>query len=352
MVVFPAIVKFTGIHTYMLFKMAHAGYNTPMQINPESTSSTYRMPPLSDEFLYQIIFCMEDQSNEYFLDLKEGTLSQADFIAQRMKENPDRFLTLPEWYPSDGFRTMEKFVSTLRNPIYRERLRAVLQSGKGVFRQFKDVLHEQPPLERLWYFYKDKEIRRRIYLWYEGHDEAFRLTRLGEAPDDPTTELIKEDFILTRDSTQWSDPILRLGERAIKRLQDTGRQIDLLLADQLTDAWKIRDEDQHLVSLTTTGQFTGFLRYRVLSEGVALLVCFGIEDEFQGLGLFRYLFDSLCEILAKQGMRELIVSLAADALKVEPMFETVSPTPLTKLLSVSIPRWCDQFVVSDLEAFV
>ena len=323
-----------------------------METNQGTPNIKYRLPPLSDEFLYQIIFCMEDQSNEYCLDLQEGVLSQVVFVEQRRKESPERFLELPEWYPSDGFRTMEKFVSTLRNPIYRERLREVLQSGKGVFRQFKDVLHEQPPLERLWYFYKDKEIRRRIYLWYERHDEAFRLARMGEAPDDPTTELIKEDFILSSEAQAWLGAMDALGDRAIHRLSDTGRQVDALLARQLQEAWLRQPDDCHLVALSTSGTFAGFLRYRILSEGIGHLVCFGIEDEFQGLGLFRYLFDSLCEKLAKLGVRELIVSLAADALKVEPMFEPVGPVSLTQQLLLSIPRWSDLSVDTEMDAFV
>ena len=318
----------------------------------EHTVNTHRMPPLTDEFLYQIIFCMEDQSNEYCLDLREGTLSQVEFVEQRRQDDPDRFLSLPEWYPSDGFRTMEKFVSSLRNPLYRERLREALQSGRGVFRQFKDVLHEQPPLERLWYYYKDKEIRRRIYLWYERHDEAFRLSGLGEAPEEGTVELIKEDFLITGDADPWMDAIQMAGTRAVDRLRGTGRQVDLLLAEQMEDAWKPESDDRHLVALSTNGQFAGFLRYRLLGEGVAVLRCFANELEFQGLGLFHYLFDTLCTALATQGIREIVVTLAVDAFKVESMFDSVEPVSLTRQLSVSIPRWCDQASLSDDAGFV
>ena len=89
--------------------------------NDRNHDIQYRMPPLTDEFLYQMIFCMEDQANEYCLDLKEGTLVQEEFIEQRKEEEPQRFLEIPQWFPSDGFRTMEKFVSTLRKSVYRER---------------------------------------------------------------------------------------------------------------------------------------------------------------------------------------------------------------------------------------
>jgi len=314
--------------------------------------SEYHMPPLTDEFLYQIIFCMEDQSNQYCLDLKEGILCQVGFVEQRRQEDPQRFLAIPEWFPSDGFRTMEKFVSTLRNPVYREQLREVLQSGKGVFRQFKDVLHGQPALERLWYYYKDKEIRRRIYLWYETHDEVCRLSRLGEAPEDGTDELIKEDFLLTGEASSWMEAIQRVGGRLVSTLRDTGRQIDSLVAQQLEDAWRFQPEDQFLVALSNTGLFAGFICYHVMAEGIVDLRCFGVEEEFQGLGLFRYLFTSLCGQLATLGLRELVVTLGADALRIEHMFELVCPVPILHRMTVSIPRWCDQTTNMDPSDFV
>lgn len=355
MVVFHPIVKARGSALRgcfdSLFKWFQQLYTTGME-NAEKQQG-YRMPPLTDEFLYQIIFCMEDQSNEYCVDLKEGVICELAFVEHRRKENPQRFLDIPEWYPSDGFRTMEKFVSSLRNPLYRERLRLVLQSGRGVFRQFKDVLHEQPSLERLWYYYKDREIRRRIFYWYERHDEAFRLTRLGEdTPDDGADELVREDFTVTSDVSQWKDAIDRAGERVAARLRRTGRTVDSHVARQIEEAWKLQAQDRHLAAVSLAGQFAGFLRFRVFAdEGFALVRCYAIEEEFQGLGVFRYLFDTLCSLLAAEGIGEVVVRLAGDSLRIEPMFEPSGPTYLTRTFSVSVPRWCDEAASVEQSAF-
>ncbi len=303
----------------------------------------YMLPPLSDEFLYQIIFCMEDQANEYCVDLKDGVVTEVEFVEDRREREPQRFLDLPPWYPSDGFRTMEKFVSTLRNPIYRERLRQVLQAGKGVFRQFKDVLHEQPTLERLWYYYKDREIRRRIFHWYERNDEAFRLARLGEeAPEEGSGELVREDFTITDDAKPHGEHIQALGELAVAKVHAMELPTANHMAAQLREAWRLHPDDNHLIALTLSGQFVAFVRYHIYTpEQVAVVRCYGVEEEFQGLGVFHYLFDSLCVALSKRGVREVVMRFAGDSLRIERMFDTIGPVDLTRTIAVSIPRWTE-----------
>lgn len=327
-------------------------YTVGMDSHDEPTG--YTLPPLSDEFLFQVIFCMEDQANEYCVDLKDGIITETAFVADRREIDPQRFLDLPPWYPSDGFRTMEKFVSTLRNPIYRERLRQVLQSGKGVFRQFKDVLHEQSSLERLWYYYKDREIRRRIFHWYERHDEAFRLARLGEeAPEDGPGELIREDFAIVTDAGPYLEDIESAGARIVERLHASGQRTDLHIAVQVREAWKEHVDDKHVVALSLSGQFVAFIRYRVyVDEGVAVIRCYAVDEEFQGLGVFHYLFDSLCAQLNNQGIREVVVRLAGESIKIEHMFESVNPVNLTRTISISVQQWCDDISNIEQSSFV
>ena len=323
-------------------------------MDAEPRDEGYMLPPLSDEFLYQVIFCMEDQANEYCVDLKDGVVSEVEFVADRREIDPNRFLELPPWYPSDGFRTMEKFVSTLRNPIYRERLRKVLQSGRGVFRQFKDVLHEQPSLERLWYYYKDKEIRRRIFHWYERHDEAFRLARLGEeAPDDSAAELVREDFVITDDAALFSEEIELLRDLAIARAKEIETPSARHMALQIREAWHEHAGDVHVVALSMSGEFVGFIRYHIHSpEQVAILRCYGVQEEFQGLGVFRYMFDSLCALLSQSGVHDVVVPLVGDSLRISHMFEAVNPTDLSTLISLPIPRWVDTYSRDDRPDFV
>lgn len=333
-----------------LFKSKTCVYTGPMNEEGEKQKA-YRMPALSDEFLYQLIFCMEDQANRYCLDVQEGVIYEVSFVQQRRAENPERFLDLPEWRPADGFRTMEKFVSSLRNPLYRERLHKVLQSGKGVFRQFKDVLHEQPPLERLWFYYKDREIRQRIYAWYERHDEAFRLSSLGEEGiEDDSEDLVRQDFTITDDASPWEDEIQRLGEKTIGCMNID--PVDTQMAKWIKKRWLKSGDEQHLVALSATGQFAGFIRYKLLDKKVAMMCCYALKEEYQGLGVFRFLITTLCSILAKENIQELVVPLAGKALNIEPMFEEVSPRYLAKVVSISVARWCDEEPLPSESSFV
>ena len=323
-------------------------------MEPVQPTEGYMLPPLSDEFLYQVIFCMEDQANEYCVDLKDGVVTEVEFVADRREIEPPRFLDLPPWYPSDGFRTMEKFVSTLRNPVYRERLRQVLQSGRGVFRQFKDVLHEQPTLERLWYYYKDKEIRRRIFHWYERHDEAFRLARLGEeVPDEGSGELVREDFVVTEDAEPHKKEIYELCELALHRVLAQESPHAQYLSLQVRAAWKEHPDDAHVIATTLAGDFVGFIRYHIHQpDQVGVIRCYAVREEFQGLGVFRYLFGSLCRFLASCGVRDLVVPLAGDSLRIEHMFDGVNAVDINRSLAVSIPRWNDAYSGTDPDTYV
>ena len=207
-------------------------------MNEKNYMKYTHLPPLNDEFLFQIVFCMEDQVNSYFFDLKNQNICESVFIEERVEKDPERFLSLPSWLPSDGFHTMEKFVSTLRNPIYRERLKEVLQAGKGVFRQFKDVLHEQPSIERLWYYYKDKEMRSRIYEWYELHDAAFSVATLQDSgPENDTLEVIKEDFIISDDAETYKKCFEQFREMCIIKYKEKDTPYKSQVYEDVKKAW-------------------------------------------------------------------------------------------------------------------
>lgn len=302
----------------------------------------YHMPPLSDEFLYQIIFCMEDQSNTYCLDLVEGQLTQVEFVGDRRAEDPARFIELPAWRPSDGFRTMDKFVSSLRNPIYRERLREVLRGGKGVFRQFKDVLREQPALERLWYYFKDKEIRNVIYLWYERNDEAFRLSRLAIEPEDDAKELLQEDFTVSSDLSQWVETIERLMDSFLLSMAEGGA-LSRLASCSVRDMWKESEGNREgLVALTGGGLFAGCLVWSGVDDRTAQVVFYYVEPEFRGLGLYKFLFDHMSRRLSRSGVLDVVVPLMGDGVVTESMFDAVSPVLMMKKLAVRTRKWNEQ----------
>ncbi|MDR3248158.1 MAG: GNAT family N-acetyltransferase, partial [Treponema sp.] len=96
---------------------------------------------MTDALMGDLLFSMEDQVGEFLLDTQEGVIiGENDDGFDKAAEDGDRFIALPGWDSSDGFRLMEHFAAGLRNPVLRNELVTALNRGKGVFRAFKDIL--------------------------------------------------------------------------------------------------------------------------------------------------------------------------------------------------------------------
>ena len=163
----------------------------------------YHMPPLTEDLLGSIIFAMEDQVSDYFLDLKDGSLISEEEMRYLEEDeeaeesfSDERFVSIPDWEPSDGFHLMEMFANRVRNPLYRERLLSCLNSGKGVFRKFKDALGELPVLERKWFSFKDEQLKRVVITWYREQEGTLGLLTLKEEVEDLTEDILLEDFTI------------------------------------------------------------------------------------------------------------------------------------------------------------
>jgi GNAT superfamily N-acetyltransferase len=281
----------------------------------EMSDNRYRMPQLSDEFVYQVIFCMEDQANRYVLDLETGDLLTVDEAGDIEQQ---RYMSLPEWRPADGFRVMEKFVATLRNPVYRQRLHDALTLGKGVFRQFKNVLKEQPAVERLWYYFKEREIKKAIYTWYKQGSEVLYLNAIGE-PEENLEELILTDFVLTNDTAKWKDYILKLGSTKLRsEFLSLGYPLSEIIADEYERIWDDFDESYLSVIMESpAGEFAGFLSACPRTADDSVLVYdirhIYVEPQYRGLGMFKLMTDTLCEQASGQGAERVLIQLLGTA---------------------------------------
>ncbi|MDR0643477.1 MAG: GNAT family N-acetyltransferase [Treponema sp.] len=152
---------------------------------------------LTRALIDEILFCMEDQSGDFLLDMRESELINTKFddIAGDFYEREERFIRIPEWRSSDGFFIMEQFASGCRNSVVRDALTQSLERGKGVFRAFKDVLTRYPETERRWFAFKTREMKRRIIQWYNGLRESWNMEKIGFEEPEETEELVLEDFL-------------------------------------------------------------------------------------------------------------------------------------------------------------
>jgi hypothetical protein len=85
---------------------------------------------LNQTLVDEIIFFMEDQGGEFLLDTEEGIVINVD-DGEVDRDNDSRYIGLPDWEPSDGFRLMEHFAAGLHNALVREELSAALDRGRG-----------------------------------------------------------------------------------------------------------------------------------------------------------------------------------------------------------------------------
>ncbi|MEA1911927.1 MAG: UPF0158 family protein, partial [Spirochaetota bacterium] len=163
---------------------------------------------LTPEIIDIIIFGMENQSDEYLVNIKTGDLiSETEAFEEYEDEDIDsNLIPVPDWLPSDGFQVMESFVAALHNPEYREVLRNVLAAGKGAFRNFKNIVKGNELLARQWYSHKEKIMRSRVVEWYNINCEILKYSNIDENTDE-TENLILSDFVFTDDSSKWKSLI-------------------------------------------------------------------------------------------------------------------------------------------------
>lgn len=260
---------------------------------------------LSPEITDQIIFAMENQTEKMVFDTEKR-----EVLTRRQAPSPvdtERYVDIPEWNSFSGFQLMEKFVAALRNPVYREALRSALAQGKGVFRKFKDVLKENREIERLWYAYKEKEMKGLVKEWYLALSElqGFRDLEFDLEFLEETGEIIVEDFVF---DTVLDD----IGFDALASYDKTGFfsalegfdpvWVEKLYRRRLERLPEMSDlESKFYAARSPAGDFAGFL-WAVTAGGKSItIVQVFILEEFRGLGLASALMDAFITEIAETG---------------------------------------------------
>lgn len=272
---------------------------------------------LTEALINQILFSMEDQEGEHVLDLRHGIVvdletGEAFDDGEPSEEGEEeRFLSIPEWSSADGFRLMERFAAGLRNPIVREELTAALDRGRGVFRAFKDVLSNRPEVERLWFSFKEKEMRHVILEWYNALREEWGLERIGEEPEE-TSDLVLEDFRFRAGTAEDEEAARDLHELCLSEAYagDGVEPAENLLAaidPALRNPWAFPIVAS-LVAETARGDFAAFVLV-IRSGAVLKLAALDVKAEYRGLGVGEELLSRLLASLETAGAESLTIDL-------------------------------------------
>lgn len=264
---------------------------------------------LTSELSRAIVFSMEDQTGLYVLDSEKTALVPSGEVTNH---DPDRYYSLPVWDSISGFRLMERFVSSVKSPLIREKLRAVLRAGHGVFRNFKNVLKEYPEAEKLWFSFKEHEMNRVVLCWYEDLRDVWGLERLGEEPEE-NEELVHDDFsfrpFVKTDMQTVGACINGLAKEAES---DYGSELGGAFAALLRTRFEhfASGAQNAVVCESVSGDFAGFVAAvpSPVTESVQYVSPLFVVPRYRGLGIGKELLGRCLDALCARHVHFAVVS--------------------------------------------
>jgi GNAT superfamily N-acetyltransferase len=270
---------------------------------------------LDSALLDQILFYMEDQGGDFVLDTRKRIVLAAG-DSEYSDDGDDRYISLPEWRPADGFRLMEKFAAVLKNPLVREELSAALDRGRGVFRAFKNTLARYPETEKLWFAYKEREMKRVVIAWYNGLRESWGLELIGEEPED-LDGLALEDFRFRAGTESDAACAEQLHRACLEEygaaIADSGESDGQAAAAEIFSGmgeWAFPGGIS-FVAETADGEFVGYAS-AINASGETVRVCaVEVKPEYRGLGLGKALIGRLLEHADGEKIPRVIIDLPA-----------------------------------------
>lgn len=257
---------------------------------------------LTDTILERIIFAMEDQSKSFLVDCADGELVAKEELLDADREKLERLVPPPEWHSGDGFKMMELYAATTRNPELKAELSQALSQGKKVFKTFKEILSAWPNAEKSFLDFKTKYMRRRIQAWLNDIREANGLSRLPGEPEETEDLLLADFFVSVEPFSALSFDIAPIiedccmegrGELATALISTEKESLLALVRDDATKdaglaAWIPDDKDRPL------GLALGVMENHG-GHALARIRFIHVRSGYRGLGISALLLDTLVE---------------------------------------------------------
>ena len=277
---------------------------------------------LTAELIGLIIFGMENQEAINLFDSEKLVLVPEEEVLALVRSDDqvgERFLPLPEWRSVDGFNLMEGFVTNLRNPVFREELRQILKSGRGVFRQFKNALKDRPDIERLWFRYRQKEMHQRVLDWYNDYREIWGLTPYAVVERDGSRDdLVFSDFGFrlanATESVALVDWDRQLFVEMYPDCDENEREYLYRQARRGLPVPAANTESRVVLAATPDGEMAGFVwgvETVVGTQCYGRVVQLGVQPDFRGLGLGSALLGWYYREARERGLCKIYVEVPA-----------------------------------------
>ncbi len=241
-----------------------------------------------------LLFCMEDQNTIFLLDTENAYLMNVDDI----DVEDERYVPIPEWKSSDGFRLMERFAAGFRNPLVQDALHESLEQGRGVFRAFKQSVSRFPQAEKQWFDFKKREMRRHIIAWYNALREDWNMEKIGEEPEE--FEDIFFDFMFRPYSPADFEAAAVLHEKC-----DFNSHGDLSNIGEIV-----------LIAETASRDFVGFAAVKRKSqdgENLLYISALEVSPEYRGMGIGSELCSCLLKQAVQEGADKIFIDLPAES---------------------------------------
>ena len=279
---------------------------------------------LTDSLTAQILFAMENQNQTSALDA--ASLCIVDCAQVDVDE--DKIYSLPEWTSADGYNLLELFTSSYRNAKVYVELKKVLAEGRGVFRNFKDIIKKYPEVEHRFNLFKNKSMTMRILDWYNALRESWGLERLNQDFEE-YDDLIFEDFIFRPYSYESdNDCILHEAEHFADELK---QQFSGELGMALSEIFDFQDDLKNrlakksaegFVCRTSTDEFAGCILYsyaKSVAKTTAYVAALFVNQNYRGLGIADALIQQCISHLQKNGIHFFIFSNSIVPEMLEPL---------------------------------
>ena len=268
---------------------------------------------LTEKNIEDILFAMENQDLDSLFDSEKGevvvasTIAETDFSLDE-NEGVERFYNLPNWSSVEGFKLMEGFALTLNNPIVSKKLRQVLDSGKGVFRNYKNVLSEYPDVHKLWFSFKNHAMKKVVLDWYNDLRLSWTLAPFEDELFDDTEDVVLSDFSFGE--TDAFDISLYCEKMKEVFITEENSPLDDFFYQQWTKSLSEKTSTACFCAKNLNDETVGLLHYSFSSgksSSVAELNLCYVEPLYRGLGIAKTLLEKSLNTLKTKGIHWIVI---------------------------------------------
>ena len=264
---------------------------------------------LTESLLDEIQTALENQEQQFLVDAAQNKLVEK---TDGLKGDDDFFYELPEWDSAAGFKLREDFVSNLNSPLAHEALQEVLHSGRGVFRNFRNVIKDYPEVEKRWHIYKNNKMMCYINNWYNNLREVWGLEKLDYVPESDDS-LIHDDFSFTAYTQEnKKELLLHMNAAFRERNENLSQELSQAIYNIWLEQFELAESKGELgfICRSFSNDFAGCITVSQVSkkqEKVMVLTSLFVPEAFRGLGIGTELINMCLSELKKLGKTWLIL---------------------------------------------